>query len=220
MGQMRAQASSALRETNRIRTFLDGRRRLLPLVVLATVCAIAIRVQGGATGEDLNGALGAVLARSGLDLDPEHVLWIDPPGRVFRGSRVVFLAQKAGELPDLYRADVRGNGTDTVVDVAWLSNLTRTQGATEASPRRIDHHVFYESHVDGALDAVAVLDLNGEDRSVTEGWPLRTRLQNAITNLQETGSVRGVGRRRYKILDGTGPYRAEVTSERFSIDGP
>ena len=60
-------------------------------------------------------------------------------------------------------------------------------------------HVAFTVQVGGATEAVVVLDTRGEPQRLTRSWPLYARAQNAITNLQETGRLRGFGRARYQL---------------------
>ena len=66
--------------------------------------------------------------------------------------------------------------------------------ATELT--RAGAHVAFSVRVGDGTEAVVVLDTRGEPARITRSWPLYARMQNAITNLQETGRLRGFGRKR------------------------
>ena len=62
--------------------------------------------------------------------------------------------------------------------------------------------VAFAVQVGARYAAVSVLDTRGEPLELTARWPARARIQNAITNLQDTGRIEGFGRVRYALGDG------------------
>lgn len=162
-------------------------------------------------GESLAAALAAELR-----VDPESLREL---GRVsplgftailFRGWPLV----EDGEAPpaDLYVVSARLAGA-SVLEWRFLTNLTRTSSADEDRPIAVGpDHVAYLARVGQRVDAFTILDLRGEPRALTRGWPARARLQNAITNFQSNGRALGFGRTRFAF----GERPAEVS---LSVDG-
>jgi hypothetical protein len=127
-------------------------------------------------------------------------VWLEAPRSALRGRDALFLAHAEGELDDLYYAAVRCAGEGVVLDVHATTNLTRTSSAAEGAPVRLGDSVLYASRVGERFDAITLLDVRGEPASLTAGWPARARLQNAVTNAQETGRTAGFGKRRYALV--------------------
>ena len=172
---------------------------------LAVVVAIAIlRAGTGGRGPTAADALADALADDDLVVDARSVLWLDERIGILARRPAFFLARAAEEgadpPADLYYAEVRLSAEGQVIDVAWLRNLSRTSGAAEQVPIAAGPHVACATRVGGQFDAIVVLDPRGEADAVTAGWPLRARLQNRISNLLETGRVRGFGRQRFAIV--------------------
>ena len=204
-----------------LRTWFVARQRLLLLLGLALAFVSGARAAAGAGQGELNASLAEVLRREGLVVDEETIVWLDHNISVLSARRAFFAAQRSGELSDVYVALARVGGGDTVLDVAAVNNLTRTSGAAETAPVLSGDFLLYASKVQDVFDAVVVLDPNGEPRQLTLGWPLLARLQNAITNLQETGRATGIGRRRYAIDPPAGDLGLHVEHGRVlvSLDG-
>jgi hypothetical protein len=143
-------------------------------------------------------SLAAWLTRHRLTLD-EPPTWLSPPQGALALRPVLFVAHRPGELDDIYYADVRASESGALLDVFWLTDVTRSSSADEGGLVRIGSLVAYSVRVGEQSDAVAVLDTRGEPPRLTRRWALHTRVQNAITNLQETGRLRGFGRRHYSL---------------------
>jgi hypothetical protein len=150
--------------------------------------------------DDLERSLADCLSRDDLVLKTGQVVWLESPNGPFAFTPALLVARRAGELDDIYYADVRVDGGGTVFDVWGLTNITRSSSAAEGQLLRSGPYVAFSVNVGKQVDAVGLLDLRGEPEQLTAGWPLRARAQNAITNLQETGRLRGFGRRHYRLL--------------------
>jgi hypothetical protein len=190
-------------------------RRMWVIAVFAGALALALLAGRGSDRGSLAASLSAVLERDGLALDVGSLVWLEDDPGPLRGRPVLFLANAAEELPDLYYAEVRAGGSGVVLDVAFLRNLSRTSSAAEQRPVRLGHHVMFASHVQDQVDALVLLDLRGEPAGVTGGWPGRARLQNRITNLQETGRTQGFGRVRYVLEPAAADVWLRVSDDRF-----
>lgn len=197
--------------------FLRSRRGVLALSVAALVLVALARDPTSADAGSQEASLAAALAPEGLALTPADVMWLEDAGAL--GSRpVIFLATAAGEEhPDLYYADVRVTSDGAVLDVSWVSNLTRSPSAAEERPIRAGDHAIYASRVRTGYDAVTVLDLRGEPDRVTAGWSTRKRMQNRVTNLQVTGRLAGFGRVRYELGEPAEALAVTVVDGRFEV---
>lgn len=212
----------------RVRTALLRRKRLLIALCVALMVAVAVRASwSGASASTVEEALAAVALRSGLRVDPATVLWLDEDGGPLRMRGAVFLGAREGELADLWYADVRPGGQGSALDVAWLTNLTRTASAEETQLRFDGRYLAFASKVGARFDAVTVIDAKGEPEALTDDWPWIERLQNDITNLQKTGRMAGFGHRRYQLVapvealrleHDAGRIVAEVGDARLSLD--
>lgn len=175
------------------------------------LAAGAFALRGGEepkVGDSYASALVASLATRGLVVNPASVHFLTSPGRMVDISGAYFLARdlrrsswrEADGLTDLYFARVRTTPPAAVLDTWGVTNVTRSPSANETQLLRVgDRHLAYGLEVDGRHKALVVLSTAGEEPSLTETWPFYARVQNAITNLQETGRVSGFGARRYAL---------------------
>ena len=157
--------------------------------------------QDGASESTREASLAAVLARSGVAVETDTVLWLSERAS-WLGTPTLFLARTSDDAPrDLYYARVRIGGEAAVIDVSNVSNLTRSPGADEDHLTRAGTRwAAFSTHTEDGVVAVTTLDLDGEPASETEGWTRTQRLQGAITNWQETGRTQGFGTVRYQLL--------------------
>ena len=174
-------------------------------------------MQTSAHGATLAEALGMALRDRGLVVDPSCVAVIRGPHGFFRGESVLFAAHAKGELNDIYYADMNRRGTSTVITVRNVTNITRTSSANEEKLLRAGNTVFVASKVGDGFDAFLLLDTRGEPKSLTRGWPLRPRIQNAITNFQETGRFEGFGRKRYGLNEPSQSMDVKNARSNFHI---
>jgi len=206
------------------------RRRKRLLIAIGVLAAVAVTVRwtmSGASGDTLEEALATVAARQGVLVDPEAVLWLEDPSGPLTMRPVLFLGREGeGALDDLWYAEVRQGGETTALDVAWMTNLTRTGSAEEALPIRHGDHVAYASRVGDRVDAVTVMDLRGEPEELFEGWSTRERWMGSITSLQQSGRFEGFGVTRYQLLEPAdalalaardGRFEASVGDERLAL---
>ena len=200
----------------RLRQHVASRLRwLLPCAALALAWALlAGRPTRAAT---LEHALRAHLGARGLLLASDAPCWLEPAQGPLSLRALMFVAHREGELDDVYYALVRA-GTRSVHGVHDVTNLTRSSSAAEHGLSRVGSHVAFAVRVGDAVEALEVLDLRGEPAQLTAGWPLFARAQNAITNLQETGRLRGLGSTRYRFGTPPGQAPVRVQQARFVVD--
>jgi hypothetical protein len=172
----------------------------ISLVALGALVLVLWLLTPSGRRNDLERSLADCLMRAHLVLKTGQVVWLESPNGPFAFTPALFVARRAGELDDIYYADVRVDSGGTVFDVWGLTNITRSSSAAEGQLLRNGMYVAYSVNVGKQVDAVGLLDLRGEPEQLTANWPFRARVQNAITNLQETGRLRGFGRRHYRLL--------------------
>jgi hypothetical protein len=87
--------------------------------------------------------------------------------------------------------------------VQGIYPLTRTADADESRPIvDVDNGgrvAFVSMAPDGTASGVELFDLAGEDPAPIAQWKKFQRFQNAVTNLQNTGSTKGVQRHRWTL---------------------
>jgi hypothetical protein len=165
-------------------------------------------------------SLAASLAQRGLVLARGQVVWLAPPKGPFALRPALFVAKRKGELEDVYYAELRASDAGThgaVLDLFHVTNLTRSSSAAEGALTRTGAHVAFTVRVGGSTEAVVVLDTRGEPERLTRAWPPHARAQNAITNLQETGRLRGFGRERYGFATPASSARLAADRGRFVV---
>jgi hypothetical protein len=191
------------------------RRRLAIALGLFLVIAGVMRCRSGASEDTVEASVAAAFAADDVSVDPESVVWLEPDRGPFRGRALLALGTET-DLADVYYAEARVAG-EGVLDLARVTNVTRSSGADESDLALSGRYAIFASRVGDEYEAVTVLDANGEPRSLTKGWPLRARAQNAITNLQETGRFGGFGRRRYAFVEPSRALSIRVEAARFHV---
>ncbi len=186
----------------------------------AALCVVvgALRTCAGASEGTLADSLAAVLDRDAIALDTDSLFWLSEPG-VWTPGGAMFTASQGDAPRDVYFARVRATERGHVLDVWDVTNLTRSSSADDGDLTRSDdgRTAIYTSRVRGLFDAVTILRLDGEPEGLTEGWPLRARLQNAVTNLQETGRSQGFGFRRYNLREPSRGLAVEADEGGFVV---
>jgi hypothetical protein len=172
------------------------------LVVALIICVASFGAwrafAGVARAPTLEQSLTRYLGARGYTIDPQRIVWLRREPN-WLGVRPALLSAKKGrELHDIYYADVRVSG-QTVVDVYLLTDVTRTSSADEDLLVGTRSFIAYAARVGTAYDAVVLLDTRGEPTHLTRHWPWYAKLQNSITNLQDTGRIRAFGVRRYNF---------------------
>jgi hypothetical protein len=174
---------------------LRARVGLFGLALVVILALGAYRWPRGAAGASLDEALAAALAAQGVALEGAPI-WLAAPKGPLGARAALFLGAEEGGSVDVFFAQVR-HAERMIFDIARLSNLTRTGAAAEYALRRSGNFAAYLTESSTGASALTVLDLRGEPEETTAGWPAVARLQEAITNFQDTGRLKGFGRVRY-----------------------
>jgi len=174
-------------------------------MALAAVAALALSRGAREEAADRSTALTQALARRGLVAEPADVLWVDPPrgigGTLGPGRRALVRgAQAAADPRDLFLVDAELSPEGVLLGVRGVHNLTETSGADESRPVHRGEIAAYVSRplIEGASPTVHVLDLGGQ-AAPTGSWSRAERAQNAVSNWQATGRLRGIGKRTYAV---------------------
>jgi phosphodiester glycosidase len=182
---LRERASAWLRERSR----------------LALACGALSAWAGLARSEPARNlsSLAAALGRSagGAIVSGEDVRWEPSGGAIFDlvlGRRVLFLARPdRDDARDVWRARVRVSPEGAALEVFGAHDLTNTPIGDDHELVIRGAHAAFATRAYGQEQSLTALDLRGEalhDRS--EGFV--DRAMAAITNLQQTGAVDGIGR--------------------------
>lgn len=201
----------------RLLAALSSRLRLLAalLLVVGGLC-LWRSAPGAARAPSSELALAQWLQHLGLVVDPAQVAWLAPRPSLLGLRPALFSARSGKDLHDVYFANVRVSGS-SVVDVYGLTNTTRTSSADEDQLVPVGPYVAYAARVGRAYDAVVLLDTRGEPSAITHGWPWYAKLQNVVTNLQDTGRVAAFGTRRYNFVNAPSKLQLSAVAAKLSI---
>jgi hypothetical protein len=184
---------------SKLKEWFKSRLILIGLLVAVLCISLTLKSFRLARGNGPEDALAKALERGGLSVDRAQVSWIDDENNWFGARTALLIARKNGEPEDIYYAQTRVIGANTVTSVSGLTNLSRTSSAAEGCMVKNGNFVAYGIRVGDAYDAVAVLDTRGEPTALTSRWPFYARMQNKITNLQESGRSNGFGIQRFRV---------------------
>ncbi len=190
---------------------LRQRVGLLSIGMLVAVCASALRPS--ASAPDRRQAVVEILQQRGFAATADDVVFMDGPRGVmssaFSSARLLVRASAPGpdgvdpEQPnDIFLLEAKLSPGGALLDLSAAHNLSETTGADETRPVMVGDRAVYASNsgIEGAPSVVTILDFSGQPPL---DWPLVSRAQNAITNWQQTGRLRGVGRKTY-VVQGNG----------------
>lgn len=171
--------------------------RARPLALFGAAALVAGVARGAAVGHEL-GALALALGRAATaEVSGDDVRWEPsngPVGDVVLGRSVLFLARHAGdETRDVWRARVRVSPEGDVLEVMDAHDLTNTPLGDDHALVVRGARAAFATRAYGREQSVTALDLGGEGaQNRTE--KLADRVMAAVTNLQQTGTLEGVGR--------------------------
>ena len=197
-----------------------GRHVAFFVASAAALSAVAApRVDSGVP--DRRVGLSQALAAQGITAAPADVWWVDRPTGVWSaarcGARAVVRALPApGEPNDIFLVETQLSPEGVLLDLGAIHNLTDTPGADESAPVIRGEQIAYVSRglLEEATLSVHLVDLRGRAASGAE-WTRVERLQNAITNYQQTGQVQGITRR--SVVIDPPPREASVGLEEGKL---
>lgn len=177
--------------------------RVLPIVAVAA-WALHGRTTVPADVRNASDAVARALATEGLEATADDVTWVDGPGglgsTISGRSRAVVRARAKGEsLHDVFLVRARRSPEGAVIGLESVHPLTKTAGVDETKPIVHGEWVAFADAAGATTTGIELFDLSTEDPHATDGWKKFPRFQNAVTNLQRTGSTKGVQRRHYQL---------------------
>jgi hypothetical protein len=181
-----------------------------------THCAAPKPPQKSLSG--LSAALGQ--ASSGV-VDEHDIAWEESPGffsETFVGRHLLFLSRRTAQEPrDLYRARVRVTLDGQVIEVRNVRNLTDTPLGDDVGLETRGERASFATLAYGKIQGISVLELPGI-RSSDRPESLFDRLLLVLSSLQQTGTLRGIGRTDI-VLDVPAEHaRLALDPERLTVD--
>jgi hypothetical protein len=182
-------------------------RGLRPMPLLLLLTWLLQRTDGVApkarAETDLTRAIVLALAERGLRTETENVHFITDSATLARSPvrrpRAVALAQHGSEPTDVFVVETRVSPEGHLIELTDVFNVSDTSAAIERGLIVSGDRAAWLIGADNAIASVQYVDLRAEPRPVGRNWTALSRFQNALTNLQETGQVRGFGRRAFKL---------------------
>lgn len=173
------------------------RRHLRERAALFAVCAavaVVARCASPAPPERSAAAIARLLGGAvGGQVDPDEFVWEAGGGLLrdaFVGRRVLFLARRAGENRDLYRARVRLTRAGRALAVGGVVDLSRTPDGDESDLTARGTRAAYVTRAQGVVQGATLIDLAGEGDTRAASTRL-ARLWASIESFVATGSLGG-----------------------------
>lgn len=206
-----------------MRSSLQGRLHHVAWIVALGAAAAAVLPRRTDPETDRRAALAHALEKRGLVTTPEDCDWLElPVGPVGGPARAIVRAAPAkGEPDDIFVVETRLSPEGVLLSIGSAFNLTETSGADEGRPVIRGERVAYVARplLAEVAPTVHVIDLSGQPPQATAGWTRLERAQNAITNAQATGQLRGVVKRTFAIDadEKKGGVSVELDSAKLTI---
>jgi len=182
-------------------------RGLRPMPLLLLLTWLLQRTDGVAAKTraetDMTRAIVLAMAERGLSTEAEDVHFISDTATVARSPvrrpRAVVLAQHASDPTDVFVVETRVSPEGHLIELTDVFNVSDTSAATERGLIVSGDRAAWLIGEDNAIASIQYADLRGEPRPAERNWTGLSRLQNAVTNLQDTGQIHGFGRRAFKL---------------------
>jgi hypothetical protein len=182
-------------------------RGLRPMPLLLLLTWLLQRTDGVAQNArnetDLTRAIVLALAERGLSTDADDVHFISDTTTIAKSPvgrpRAVALAQRGSDPADVYVVETRVSPEGHLIELTDVFNVSDTSAASERALIVKGDRAAWLIGEDNAIASVQYADLRGEPHPVGRAWTALSRLQNSVTNLQETGQLQGFGRREFKL---------------------
>jgi hypothetical protein len=197
------------------------RRRAAALGV-AAILALTLRLVGNAPRERSLEGLAHMLGEATHSVvHTDAIVWEESPGfwtEIFRGRRVLFLgAPKEGAPHDVYRARVRLTLDGSPIQVLEARNVTETPHGDDVALEGTGDRAVFATLAFGRIQAISILETRGiRDADRPSGLVNRALL--AITSLQQTGGLNGLGRTDIVLDVPARGARMNLDGERLSVD--
>lgn len=161
------------------------------------ICAVSA-FRDDLIGHDLESLASTLGARAhGAQVDAADIRWLNSEGLVADaviGRRVLFLARSPTDATrDVWQARALVSPEGSVFAVRDAYNLTSTPLGDDHELVVLGDHAAFSTAAYGREQSISILYLAGEGAQ-NRSERFADRAMAAITNLQQTGSVEGVGR--------------------------
>jgi hypothetical protein len=177
-----------------------------PLPALALVCfwlhEYDTAPEAARREPDQARSISIALAAQGLAADPAEVRVLPdrtPYLAATHHERALVRAHRSGEPSDIYLVRSRRAPDGNLLEISAVYNLSDTSAADERGLVVTDERAAWTIGQADRVHAVQLADVTGEPRPHGVEWTRFARVQNAITNFQDTGQLAGVGRRSFKL---------------------
>lgn len=181
-------------------------RPLLFLLGLGTGVAVATGYSTPSAARRERSASTAAtiaLAARGYHAEPDAVHWVDPPherrGWLFDEHRFVFIGRRSAEPDDVWLGSAQLSPEGRFIQLTSLYNLSDTSAVSESNLTVSGQRIAWSVSNGQEVVSVHVGDLSGQELPQGAGMTALERWQTRITNLQETGQLRGLCRRVFRF---------------------
>jgi hypothetical protein len=148
-------------------------------------------------------ALSIALKARGLIAEPQDIHFIPKSPHPWDFSidrgRAIVRAHHDQEPSDIFAVETRVAPGGSLLEIDAIFNLSDTSAADEQNLVVSDMRAAWAIGANDTINSVQFADFRGEPAPVGPGWNRGRVMQNAVTNLQETGELAGVGRRSFKL---------------------
>jgi hypothetical protein len=158
--------------------------------------------------------LPRALRRLGLVTDKGQVANVLRQRRGRAKQVIVLHAREAHNLNDLYLGEAILCEDGRVAGLNDLHNLTRTSSADESAPLLHGRWALTTRRIEGEFVGFELFDLASEPPPERGGL---AKLQRGVTNLQQTGRFKGVGKRTYTLATKAKTLAVSEDAGRFVI---
>jgi len=210
--ESRGTAGFSTRPRPRVNDQLAARLRL---VLVCAIGVFAVQLLGGELHASGYVPLDEALARHSLRADASQAVSLSVQRQGRKPQSIVFRAFDTPDLGDVWRGEAVLSADGRLAALSGLHNLTRTSSADESTPLVMGRFALFSRTIEGQVIGLELLDLSGEARS-NQG--LLSRVQRGITNLQQTGSWSGIGRRSYALRTPARSIAMRTEGGRFVVE--
>ncbi|HEX2873228.1 MAG TPA: hypothetical protein VHP33_18345 [Polyangiaceae bacterium] len=148
-------------------------------------------------------ALVIALKARGLSADPQDVHFVPkspyPWDLSIDRGRAVVRAHHDDDPCDIFAVETRLAPGGSLLEIDAIYNLSDTSAADEQNLVVSDMRAAWAIGTNDTVASVQFADFRGEPPPSGPGWNRPRIWQNAITNLQESGELAGIGRRAFKL---------------------
>lgn len=162
----------------------------------------------------------ALIERKNLTVDPTEIYWLDEAPFGFKSRakmpRAMLRAHEPGEPADIYLVETRWSPEGRLLQLGGVYNITDTSAVDEQELTVSDARAAWTLGTGGKIFSVEYADLRGV--TLPDSWGRLAVWQQRITQLQNTGSSRGIARSSYKLDPAPARVRLGLSSDSLLIE--